>query len=136
MAYFFIVSKFIILIKSMMTKYHPVTVLKTIFLIGLFFLLPIGGANLSQINFLQIPIDIILKMLFVVLFTTCGAYFLNIYAISKLKPSTVAFYIYLQPLLATLLAIIFGKDILTSIKLISAFLIFSGVYFVIKRVSI
>ncbi len=127
---------YLILIKSMMNKYHPFTVLKTVFLIGLFFLLPIGGSDLYQINFLDIPIDIILKMLFVVLFTTCGAYFLNIYAISKLKPSTVAFYIYLQPLLATVLSVILGKDTLTSIKLISAFLIFSGVYFVIKRASI
>ena len=55
------------------------------------------------------------------------------YAISKVRASTVAFYIYLQPLLATILAVMIRKDILTDIKLVSAFFIFLGVYFVIKR---
>ena len=126
---------YLILIKSMMKKYHAITVLKTVFLIGLVILLPIGGPEFLQINFSDMPIDIVLKTLFVVLFTTCGAYFLNIYAISKLKATTVAFYIYLQPLLATLLAVLLGKDFLTGLKLISATLIFLGVYFVLKSAS-
>ncbi|MBF25131.1 MAG: EamA family transporter [Flavobacteriales bacterium] len=124
---------YLILIKSMMVKYHPITVLKTVFIIGLLILLPITWSDFTQINFSIIPMNIYLKILYVVLFTTCGAYFLNIYAISNLKASSVAFYIYLQPLLATIISIIFGKDILTVIKLFSAILIFTGVYFVIKR---
>ena len=107
--------------------------LKTLFLLGFIILIPIGWPEFSQIDFLAMPIDIILKILFVVLFTTCIAYFLNIYAISHLSASTVAFYIYLQPLLATTLAIVLHRDILTEVNLLSAFLIFLGVYFVIKR---
>jgi len=124
---------YLILIKSMMQKYHPITVLKNLFLLGLVILIPVGGNDVFSIDFLSIPIEIILKILFVLLFTTCGAYFLNIYAISKVRASTVAFYIYLQPLLATTLAVMIKKDILTDIKLISSFFIFLGVYFVIKR---
>ena len=124
---------YLILIKSMMAKYHPITVLKNLFLLGLLILIPIGWSDLYQINFSEMPFGIILKILFVLLFTTCGAYFLNIYAISKVSSSTVAFYIYLQPLLATVLAIILRKDLLTDLKLVSALFIFLGVYFVIKR---
>lgn len=124
---------YLILIKSMMSKYHPITVLKNLFLLGLLILIPIGWVDVYQINFADMPFEIILKTLFVLLFTTCIAYFLNIYAISKVSSSTVAFYIYLQPLLATTLAIILRKDLLTDLKLLSAFLIFLGVYFVIKR---
>ena len=124
---------YLILIKKMMLKYHPVTVLKTIFLIGLVFILPIGWSELSLLSSTIVPLDIILKIIFVVLFTTCGAYFLNIYAISNLRASTVAFYIYLQPLLATLLSIAFGKDTLSTIKILAATFIFIGVYFVINR---
>ena len=47
-----------------------------------------------------------------------------------------AFYIYLQPLLATLLAVLLAKDTLTGLKLIAALFIFLGVYFVIKRTSV
>ncbi|RPG59007.1 MAG: EamA/RhaT family transporter [Flavobacteriales bacterium TMED191] len=124
---------YLILIKKMMLKYHPVTVLKTIFLIGLVFIFPIGWSELSLLSSTIVPLDIILKIIFVVLFTTCGAYFLNIYAISNLRASTVAFYIYLQPLLATLLSITFGKDTLSTIKILAATFIFIGVYFVINR---
>ena len=125
---------YLILIKSMMKKYHPITVLKNLFLLGLIILIPVAGEEFVEINFLHMPIEIVLKTLFVVLFTTCVAYFFNIYAISKVRASTVAFYIYLQPLLATLLALIMNKDVFTELKFISTLLIFSGVYFVIKRI--
>ena len=127
---------YLILIKSMMRKYHPITVLKTIFLVGFIIICPIAFSDVADVNFSVMPIDIFLKMLFVIVFTTCVAYFFNIYAISKLRPSTVAFYIYLQPLLATVFSILFGKDVLTFIKITSALFIFIGVYFVIKREKI
>ena len=124
---------YLILIKSMMQKYKPITVLAHLFFIGFIIVLPLGYTEFFEINFYLLPFDIILKVLFVVLCTTCLAYFLSIYAISNLHPSTVAFYIYLQPLLATIFAIILGKDFLTTITLLSAFFIFLGVYFVIQR---
>ena len=124
---------YLILIKSMMQKYKPITVLAHLFFIGFIIVLPLGYAEFFEINFYLLPFDIILKVVFVVLCTTCLAYFLNIYAISNLHPSTVAFYIYLQPLLATIFSIILGKDFLTTITLLSAFFIFLGVYFVIQR---
>ncbi len=124
---------YLILIKSMMQKYHPVTILKTIFSMGFFVILPIAFNEFIDINFLVIPLEIVYKILFVVLFTTCLAYFLNIYALSHVRASTVAFYIYLQPLLATLFSIFWGKDELSLIKIISAVFIFTGVYFVLIR---
>ena len=116
-----------------MQKYHPVTILKTIFSMGFFVILPIAFNEFIDINFLVIPLEIVYKILFVVLFTTCLAYFLNIYALSHVRASTVAFYIYLQPLLATLFSIFWGKDELSLIKIISAAFIFTGVYFVLIR---
>jgi len=127
---------YLLLIKSMMKKYQPITVLKSLFFIGFLIILPIGYPEFLEIKFTILPTDIIYKVCFVVLCTTCLAYFLNIYALSNLQASTVAFYIYLQPLLATVFSIILGKDFLTSIKLLSAGLIFMGVYFVLKRKSI
>ena len=123
---------YLILIKKMMSKYHPVTVLKTIFSIGLVFITPLGWNELAELSINTLPTDIIIKMNFVVLFTTCGAYFLNIYAISNLR-ATVAFYIYLQPLLATIISVALGRDILNTIKILAAVFIFIGVYFVIRR---
>ena len=128
---------YLIMIKSMMKKYHPLTVLKTIFLIGTIIILPFGWIDVPSVtDFSNMSLEVILKILFVILFTTCGAYFLNIFAVSYLRSSTVAFYIYLQPLLTTLFMIILGEDPFTMITVISAACIFTGVYFVIKRKKI
>lgn len=126
-------SIYLIMVKKMMIKYHPVTVLAIIFFFGLIIILPINYDDLSSVNFTNLPMSIVSKMLFVVLFTTCIAYFLNIFALSKLKSSVVAFYIYLQPLLATIISLFWGKDILSSIKIIAATFIFLGVYFVVYK---
>jgi drug/metabolite transporter (DMT)-like permease len=47
----------------------------------------------------------------------------------ELKPTTVAVFIYLQPVFATF-AIGLGKDELNLVKILSAILIFVGVYLV------
>ena len=72
-------------------------------------------------------------VLFVVLGTTFLAYLLNIFGLRELSPSTVSTYIYTQPVLASLIAISLGKDELDGVKIISALLIFVGVYLVSNR---
>jgi drug/metabolite transporter (DMT)-like permease len=51
----------------------------------------------------------------------------------ELKPTTVAVFIYLQPLFATVFAISLGKDELSWVKIGSAILIFTGVYLVTQK---
>jgi drug/metabolite transporter (DMT)-like permease len=51
----------------------------------------------------------------------------------ELKPTTVAVFIYLQPLFATVFAISLGKDSLSLVKIIAAILIFVGVYLVTQK---
>ena len=58
------------------------------------------------------------------------AYLLNAYALKLVNPSMVSIYIYLQPLLASIIALSIGKDQLTLEKIIAALLIFLGVYLV------
>jgi drug/metabolite transporter (DMT)-like permease len=51
----------------------------------------------------------------------------------ELKPTTVAVFIYLQPLFAAIIAIGLGKDQLNYIKIFAAVLIFTGVYLVTQK---
>jgi len=60
-------------------------------------------------------------------------YGLNNYSLKTVSPSVNGIYIYLQPLIASVVAILFGKDELTVIKTIAAFLIMAGVYFVTRQ---
>ena len=72
-------------------------------------------------------------ILFVVFITTGFAYYLNNYSLKTISPNVNGIYIYLQPLIASVVAIIFGKDELTVIDLIAAVLIMAGVYFVTRQ---
>ena len=82
------------------------------------------------------PSDIYFKVGFVVLFTTCITYLFNLFALSKLKPTTVSVFIYLQPVIATIYALIVGSDQLNIIKIIASILIFFGVFLVTKQPAI
>jgi drug/metabolite transporter (DMT)-like permease len=68
-----------------------------------------------------------------VIFSTFLTYLLNLVSMRELKPTTVAVFIYLQPLFATIFAVSLGKDDLSLVKLLSAVLIFTGVYLVTQK---
>lgn len=60
-------------------------------------------------------------------------YLLNLVSMRELKPTTVAVFIYLQPLFASVFAIGLGKDEISAVKLTAALLIFTGVYLVTQN---
>ncbi|GGX11868.1 DMT family transporter [Aquimarina muelleri] len=124
---------YIIIVKKITQKYHPFTFMKWMYGIGFLFVLPFGFSQLLEIEPNLIPIEGFLKIGYVIVFATFGTYVLNIFAIRELKPTTVAVFIYLQPLLASVFAIGLGKDKLDLIKIIATLLIFVGVYLVTKK---
>jgi drug/metabolite transporter (DMT)-like permease len=68
----------------------------------------------------------------VVIGTTFLAYLLNIYALKKVNPSVVSIYLYLQPIIATIVSISLGADSLTTVKIVATVFIFTSVYLVSK----
>lgn len=123
---------YLVLAVPLMKKYKPLTVIKWVFTFGAIFVIPFGFHQFTEIEWNDFPTDIWMKFGFVVIATTFFAYLLNIYGLKNLSPSVVSTYIYLQPLLAALVAIWGGKDSLDWIKIAAAILIFSGVYLVSK----
>lgn len=121
---------YLVIIKPLMKKYHPLTVIKWVFLFGFFMVLPFGYRQALEIEWTAMPPRIIAGVAFVIICLTFLAYLLNSFALSRVSPSTVSIYIYSQPLFATSIAIFLGNDSLTALKIIAAFLIFSGVYLV------
>lgn len=70
---------------------------------------------------------------FIVVGVTFFTYLWNIYAIKILSPSIAGAYIYLQPLFAAIIAMIFLNESLDFIKIMAALLIVAGVYLVSKK---
>ncbi len=84
-------------------------------------------------NWAAMPPRIVAATAFVVFGLSFFAYLFNSLALRQVSPSVVSIYIYLQPVLASMFAIFAGKDVLTAIKVVSAMLIFLGVYLVSGR---
>jgi len=124
---------YLVLIKPLMEKYDSMTIMKWIFFFGLIIIFPFTFTSFAASSFITIPFKIWMSVLFVVFAATIIAYFLNNYSLKTLSPNVNGIYIYLQPLIASVVAILFGKDELTVIKTIAAFLIMAGVYFVTRR---
>ena len=121
---------YLVIVKPLMKKYHPITVMFYVFGFGLLYVFPFGYIELFSVDWSAITNFIFFQIFFVVIFTTFIAYLCNAIALKYLKPTTVSVYIYLQPILAALFAVFWGSDFLDSQKIISSLLIFTGVYLV------
>ncbi len=126
---------YLILTKKLVAKYHPFTLMKWLFLIGIFLNAPVALPEFLEISWSTLPFDAIWKIAFVVLGTTFCTYLFNAYALTQLKASTVSAFVYVQPLVGILFAVFTGKDQLSPIKIGAALLVLLGVYLVSKRPS-
>ncbi|WP_158730336.1 MULTISPECIES: DMT family transporter [unclassified Flavobacterium] len=124
---------YLIVVKKLMDKYNAFTFVKWIYLFGFLMVLPFGWSQFQAVDWIAVPAAIGWKIGFVVIFSTFFTYLLNLLSMKELKPTTVAVFIYLQPLFATIFAISLGKDELSLVKIGSAVLIFIGVYLVTMK---
>ncbi|NNK81950.1 MAG: DMT family transporter [Flavobacteriaceae bacterium] len=124
---------YLILVKPLTKKYHSFTIMKWLFLLAVFINLPVTIGEFTQVEWLSLPFDAIWRMVFVVVGTTFLTYLLNVYALRELKASTIGVFMYVQPIIGIIYAVIIGNYSLNSLKVIATALIFSGVYLVSKK---
>ena len=122
---------YLVLVKPLMKKYSPITVVKWVFTFGLIIVTPFGLTEIDTIVW-EMPNDILLKVGFVVIFTTFFTYLFNIYGVKRVSPTVVSSYIYLQPILTSIIAAFSGTETITIMMVISSIIIFIGVYLVSK----
>lgn len=129
---------YLILVKPLMLKYKPITVITHVFFFGFLMVIPISFNEVKIIDFSMMPSSILMSIAFVVIGTTFLAYLLNIYALNIVSPTISSVYIYLQPLFASIFLWIttlyndkysLANEFSFS-KIICALLIFLGVFLV------
>ncbi|WP_271406332.1 DMT family transporter [Tenacibaculum soleae] len=128
-------AMYLVQVKKLIAKYNPIVFVKWLYLFGFLFVVPFGFSELVEVQWHLMPTSIYLKAAFVVLFTTCITYLFNLFALSRLKPTTVSVFIYLQPVIASIYALFVGSDSLNAIKIAATLLIFLGVFLVTKQVA-
>ena len=85
---------YLILVKKLIEKYHPFTVLKWLFTIALIINLPITYGDFLEINWVNMPSEVYWVIGFVIIGTTFLTYLFNVFALAELKASTVSAFTY------------------------------------------
>lgn len=119
--------------QDMIKRYGALTVITWIFIFGSFVTVPVGGYHLSKLSLSSVPVSAWVAMLYIILVPTVAAYYLNGWALGRVAPSVVAIYIYLQPLIAFVVAPLILGEQLNSRTWLAAGLIFAGLATVTLR---
>jgi len=124
---------YIALSRNLFKRYGALTVITWIFLIGAILTLPLAIYAWADDGFKMVPQEGWLSVVYIVLVPTVVAYYLNAWALTRVAPSIVAIYIYLQPLLALGVAPIVLGESWNSRTIVACVLIFAGVAVVTVR---
>ena len=128
-------GSYLVIVKPLTKKYNIITLMKWMFLLGIFMTFPITYSEFSEVSWNTLPFEVIWRMAFVIIGTTFLTYLFNVYALKTLPATTIGAFTYLQPLITILYAVITGNDILDGIKISACLLVFFGVYLVSKKVK-
>ena len=129
----FFYGAYIAISQDLFKRYGALNVITWIFLIGaVFTIIPamfsVGGGQFENVTW-----QLWVILIYIVLVPTVGAYYLNAWALVRVAPTTVATYIYLQPLIAFALARLLLGERLSTRTVIASALVFAGVYVVTRR---
>ena len=119
---------YLVRVKKIAHIYKPITINKITFTFGTLYLLPVGGWALYHTQFGSFTPSITAKVIYILFFTSFLVYLLNSYAVKKAGPTLAGLYIYLQPVLATIIAVMLGTDQLTLSKGLLMLSIMGGVF--------
>ena len=129
-------GSYLVIVKPLTKKYSTVTLMKWMFLLGIFMTFPITYSEFSEVSWNTLPFEALLRMAFVIVGTTFLTYMFNVYALKTLPATTIGAFTYLQPLITILYAVITGNDILDGVKISACLLVFLGVYLVSKKAKL
>jgi len=118
--------------KRLITHYGALKSLAWLFLFASFLNVPMGAFALREVSLSEVSASAWLFVAGLIIFPTILAYFWNAWALARVEPSVVAVYIYLQPLMGFLAAVLFLGERFSLRLLISAVLVFAGVFLVTK----
>lgn len=120
-------SLFLVLSREYLIKHDPLVAITRVFTLGSIGVAIYGLLPLSRVVPSELPPEAWWLAIFIVIFPTVGAYFLNYWALSRVSSSLVALFIYLQPLVATTMQWALGKGVPGPRFYFAALLVFAGV---------
>ena len=119
--------------KDVITRNGAFRSMMWVFIFASVVCVPVGLASLSSTDVSSISTNVWLLVLYIAVFATAAPYLLNAWALARVSPATVAVFVYLQPLIGFILAVIFLGEKIDFRFIIAALLVFAGVFMTTRK---
>lgn len=126
---------YLVLVRPLMEEYSPIHVLRWVFTLGAIMIIPFGLNQFSEVNWIAITFHQWFLLAFIAIGATFLAYLFNLYSIKTIGSSATGTYIYSQPVFAAMIAVFTTGERITVMKIVSAVLIFTGVFMVNLKIK-
>lgn len=123
-------SMYLGIFKPLIAKYSVVTFMKWIFLFSACVSAPLSMKGLIATDWTTIPPTQYAELAFLIICATFVTYFLIPIAQKRIRPTLVSMYSYIQPIIAIVVSIALGMDVITWQKVLAAVMVFGGVVIV------
>ena len=121
---------YFVLFKNFVNKYSLITIMKWMFTYAFICAFPFSYNDLLHTEWKSLQNTEIGALVFIVVGSTFISYVLIVIGQKNLRPTVAGMYNYVQPLVASIVAVCWGMDTFNFVKIISVALIFGGVYLV------
>jgi drug/metabolite transporter (DMT)-like permease len=129
-------SLFLVLSKSLLSRTDAISATAVLMAFGTAWIALVGWPELLALDVGAVSASTWALVGYIIVFPTAGAYLLQYWALTRVESSVVAFFIYLQPLVATTLSVLLFGERPALRVFIGGALIFAGVYLALRRAPI
>lgn len=126
---------YLVFFKGLISRYSPVTLMKWMFTYAAICMIPFSYRELIMADWGALDYQQLAGLAMVVFGATFISYLLIPIGQKNLRPTVTSMYNYLQPIVASIVAIFWGMDSFNLLKVIAVILVFSGVFFVTRSKS-
>ena len=125
-------ASYAVILRGISGKYQPLTIMKWMYLMAVFFIAPLGIPELPKQRLFtsEVTLLAVFQLGYSVFLASMLGFFLMSVALKRIKASTTSMFSNLQALTTAIAAIIVGQDIFTWDKPLAMILIISGVLLV------
>ena len=120
-------SLYLGIFKPLIGKYSVITFMKWIFLFAFVISMPFSAKEIITLNWSTIPTIQLAELTYLIFCATFITYFLIPLGQKRIRPTLVSMYSYVQPIIAIVISICIGMEMLTWQKLLAAIMVFGGV---------
>ena len=120
-------SMYLGIFKPLIGKYSVVTFMKWIFLFAFVVSAPFSAREIVTLDWSAIPVIQFAELAFLIFCATFITYFLIPVGQKRIRPTLVSMYSYVQPIIAIVISITAGMELLTWPKVLAAIMVFGGV---------